>query len=272
VASFLRVAALLRLLASLVLRHLPPKLLLPLPLPLRPPLRLVASAALLVGLGLPKLLEPVRRPLGPLLRTLARLLPELPQLLVLLTQARLLPVRPLWTSCPSCSPIVAALFRALIVLMAGHWIWTPCSIRLLQIKRSPLRISRRLTSAASLLLMWLPHPRLKNLPVWFLLRALKRLLHLLRLRLRRVVSCRQPLPRRPLTLPPLRKQPCRSSFSARAVAIRKQPLPPLRRRVLGNSPMTRPEQIWPVTPSPAFRLTQAFRILLQRCPQMFNSR
>ena len=120
--SFPRVAALLRLLASLVLRHLPPKPLLPLPLLLRLPLRLVASAALLVGLGLPKLLEPVQRPLGPLLRTLALLLPGLPRLPVSLMQARLLPGQLLWIFYLLCSPIMAALSRALIERMAGRWI------------------------------------------------------------------------------------------------------------------------------------------------------
>ena len=114
--SFLRVAALLRLLASLVLRHLPPK-----PL-LLPPLRLVASAALLVGLGLPKLLEPVQRPLEPLRRMLVLPLPVLLRLPVSLMQARLLPGQLLWIFYLLCSPIMAALSRALIALMADRWI------------------------------------------------------------------------------------------------------------------------------------------------------
>ena len=50
------------------------QLLLPLPLLLRLPLRLAALAALLVGLELPKLLEPVQRPLEPLRRMLRILL------------------------------------------------------------------------------------------------------------------------------------------------------------------------------------------------------
>ena len=82
--SFLRAAALLLLLASLVLRRLPPKPLLLLPLLLRLPLRLAALAALLVGLEL-------LRPLGPVRRMLVLPLPVLLRLPVSLIQARLLP-------------------------------------------------------------------------------------------------------------------------------------------------------------------------------------
>ena len=137
--SFLRAAALLRLLASLVLRHLPPK-----PL-LLPPLRLAALAALLVGLGLPKLLEPVQRSLEPLRRMLVLPLPVLLRLPVSLMQARLLPGQLLWIFYLLCSSIMAALSRALIERvagrwMAGRWIWTPCSIHPLPIKRFRLWI------------------------------------------------------------------------------------------------------------------------------------
>ena len=120
--SFLRVAALLLLLVLRVLRRLLPKLLLPLPLLLRLPLRLAALAALLVGLELPKLLEPVQRPLEPLRRMLVLPLPVLLRLPVSLMQARLLPGQLLWIFYLLCSPIMAALSRALIALMADRWI------------------------------------------------------------------------------------------------------------------------------------------------------
>ena len=113
--SFLRAAALLLLLASLVLRRLPPKPLLLLPLLLRLPLRLAALAALLVGLGL-------LRPLGPVRRMLVLPLPVLLRLPVSLMQARLLPGQLLWIFYLLCSPIMAALSRALIERMAGRWI------------------------------------------------------------------------------------------------------------------------------------------------------
>ena len=124
--SFLRVAALLLLPVLRVLRRLPPKPLLPLPL--------------LVGLELLRPLGPVQRSLEPLRRILVLPLPVLPRLPVSLMQARLLPGQLLWIFYLLCSSIMAALSRALIERVAGRWIWTPCSIHPLPIKRLRLWI------------------------------------------------------------------------------------------------------------------------------------
>ena len=80
------------------------------------------DVALLVGLELLRPLGPVQRSLGPLRRMLVLPLPVLLRLPVSLMQARLLPGQLLWIFYLLCSPIMAALSRALIALMADRWI------------------------------------------------------------------------------------------------------------------------------------------------------